>query len=73
MPGPGRSELSPLRAWALEQKARRAGSASFVAGEVEPADAPWLRAAGLEVALSEPGVPEDDMGEVLGVPSDEAG
>ena len=68
-----RRRPSPLRTWALEQKEALAERLLRGGGEVEPAEAPWFRAAGLEVALSEPGVPEDDMEDVLGVPSDEAG
>lgn len=64
-------EASPLRAWALDQKEALRERLLRGGGEVEPAEAPWFRAAGLEVSLSEPGVPEDDMDEVLGVPSGE--
>jgi hypothetical protein len=34
---------------------------------MEPAEAPWFRAAGMEVSLSEPGAPEGDLEEVLGL------
>ncbi len=64
---PGRQQqLSPLRAWALEQREVLRERLLRSGGEVEPAEAPWFRAAGLEVSLSEPGVPGDDMDEVLG-------
>ncbi len=62
---------SPLRAWALEQREALRERLLRAGGEVEPAEAPWFRAAGLEVSLTEPGVPGDDMDEVLGVPSGE--
>ena len=64
---------SPLRAWALEQREALRERLLRAGGEVEPAEAPWFRAAGLEVSLTEPGVPGDDMDEVLGVPSGEDG
>ena len=66
-----RRETAPLRVWALEQKEALRERLLRGGGEVEPAEAPWFRAAGLEVSLSEPGVPGDDMDEVLGVPSGE--
>jgi len=69
-PGEGRKE-SPLRLWALEQREALRERLLRAGGEVEPAEAPWFRAAGLEVSLSEPGVAADDMEEVLGVSSGE--
>ncbi len=60
-------EPSPLRAWALEQKELLRERLLRGGGEVEPSEAPWFRAAGLEVSLTEPGVAGDDMEEVLGV------
>jgi len=68
-----KQEPSPLRAWALEQKDLLRERLMRGGGEVEPAEAPWFRAAGLEVLLSEPGVPMDDMDEILGAPSGEEG
>lgn len=64
---------SPLQAWALEQREALRERLLRGGGEVEPAEAPWFRAAGLEVSLSEPGVPGDDMDEVLGAPPGEDG
>ena len=57
---------SPLRAWALEQKEVLRERLLRGGGEVEPAEAPWFRAAGLEVSLTEPGVGIDDLEELLG-------
>ena len=62
---------SPLRAWALEQREALRERLLRSGGEVEPAEAPWFRAAGLEVSLTEPGVGDDDLEEVLGVSSGE--
>lgn len=65
---PGRkTEPSPLRAWALEQREALRERRMRGGGEVEPAEAPWFRAAGLEVSLTEPGAPEGDLEEVLGL------
>ncbi len=58
---------SPLRAWALEQREALRERLMRGDGEVEPAEAPWFRAAGLEVSLAEPGVPEGDLEAVLGL------
>ena len=66
-------ETAPMRAWALEQREALGERLLRGGGEVDPAEAPWFRAAGLEVSLSEPGVPGDDMEEALGVPSGKAG
>ena len=66
-------EMAPIRVWALEQKEALGERLLRGGGEVEPGEAPWFRAAGLAVSLSEPGVPKDDLDEVLGVPSGEAG
>lgn len=60
-------EPSPLRAWALEQKGLLHDRLLRSGGEVEPVEAPWFRAAGLEVSLTEPATPSDDLEEVLGV------
>jgi len=57
---------SPLRAWALEQREALGERLLRGGGEVEPAEAPWFRAAGLEVSLTEPGVGVDDLEELLG-------
>lgn len=62
---------SPLRAWALEQREALRERLMRGGGEVEPAEAPWFRAAGLEVSLTEPGVPEGDLEEVLGLSTGE--
>lgn len=71
---PGRkTEPSPLRAWALEQREVLRERLMRGGGEVEPAEAPWFRAAGLEVSLTEPGVPEGDLEGVLGLSGGEEG
>lgn len=57
---------SPLRAWALEQREALRERLLRGGGEVEPAEAPWFRAAGLEVSLTEPGVSRDEFEELLG-------
>ncbi len=62
-------EMSPLRAWALEQKEVLRERLMRSGGEVEPAEAPWFRAAGLEVSLTEVGVGIDDLEEILGFSS----
>lgn len=62
-----RRRPSPLQAWALEQREALRERLMRGGGEVEPAEAPWFRAAGLEVSLAEPGVPEGDLEEVLGL------
>ncbi|MHB1047916.1 MAG: hypothetical protein ACYC4P_18080 [Thermoanaerobaculia bacterium] len=64
---------SPLRAWALEQREALRERLMRGGGDVEPAEAPWFRAAGLEVSLAEPGVPEGDLEEVLGLSGGEEG
>ncbi|MHB8798158.1 MAG: hypothetical protein ACYDBY_06805 [Thermoanaerobaculia bacterium] len=64
---------SPLRAWALEQREALRERLMRGGGEVEPAEAPWFRAAGLEASLTEPGVPEGDLEEVLGLSAGEEG
>ena len=64
---------SPLRAWALEQREALRERLMRGGGEVEPAEAPWFRAASLEVSLAEPGTPEDDMTEVFGRSAGEEG
>lgn len=61
--------VSPLQAWALEQREALRERLLRSGGEVEPAEAPWFRAAGLEVSLTEPGVPGNDMEELLGFSS----
>ena len=66
-------KASPLRGWALEQREALRERLMRGGGEVEPAEAPWFRAAGLEVSLTEPGAPEDDLVEVLGLSADEEG
>jgi hypothetical protein len=71
---PGKkAEPSPLRAWALEQREALRERLTRGGGEVEPGEAPWFRAAGLEVSLAEPGVPEGDLEEVLGLSGGEEG
>lgn len=57
---------SPLQAWALEQREALRERLLRSGGEVEPAEAPWFRAAGLEVSLTEPGVSRDELEELLG-------
>ncbi|HYN43720.1 MAG TPA: hypothetical protein VE129_18225 [Thermoanaerobaculia bacterium] len=69
-PGEAREE-SPLRLWALEQREALRERLLRGGGEVEPGEAPWFRAAGLEVSLTEPGVPDGDMETVLGSSSGE--
>lgn len=65
---PGKkAEPSPLRAWALEQREALRERLTRGGGEVEPAEAPWFRAAGMEVSLAEPGVPEGDLEAILGL------
>jgi hypothetical protein len=64
-PRPGR-DRSPLRLWALGQREALRERLTRTGGEVDPGEAPWFHAAGLEVSLSEPGVPDDDLEEVLG-------
>jgi hypothetical protein len=67
---PGEAEReSPLRSWALAQREALRERLLRGGGEVEPGEAPWFRAAGLEVSLTEPGVAGDDMEELLGVSS----
>ena len=61
-----RKQASPLHAWALEQREALRERLLRSGGEVEPAEAPWFRAAGLEVSLSEPGVSRDEFEELLG-------
>ena len=62
-----RTGPSPLRTWALEQREALRERLTRGGGEMEPAEAPWFRAAGMEVSLSEPGAPEGDLEEVLGL------
>ena len=57
---------SPLKTWALEQREALRDRLLRGGGEVEPGEAPWFRAAGLEVSLTEPGVPGDELEELLG-------
>lgn len=64
-PGEAREE-SPLKAWALAQREALRERLLRGGGEVEPGEAPWFRAAGLKVSLSEPGVADDDLETVLG-------
>ena len=64
-PGKAREE-SPLRLWALAQREALHERLLRGGGEVEPGEAPWFRAAGLKVSLSEPGVADDDLETVLG-------
>jgi len=68
-----KSKPSPLQAWALEQREALRERLMRGGGEVEPAEAPWFRAAGLEFSLAEPGVPEGDLEEVLGLSAGEEG
>ena len=69
-PGQAREE-SPLRLWALAQRVALYERLLRGGGEVEPGEAPWFRAAGMKVSLTEPGVPDDDMETVLGSSSGE--
>lgn len=62
-----RTGPSLLRTWALEQREALRERLTRGGGEMEPAEAPWFRAAGMEVSLSEPGAPEGDLEEVLGL------
>lgn len=65
-PRPGKN-LAPLRLWAAGQREALRERLTRAGGEVEPREAPWFRAAGFEVSLSGPGVPEDELDELLGV------
>lgn len=67
-PGEAKRE-TPLVAWALGQREALRERLLRGGGEVEPGEAPWFRAAGLEVSLSEAGVAGNDMEELLGVSS----
>lgn len=58
-----------IRAWARASREEMRERLVRSGGEVGPTEAPWFRAAGLEVSLSEPGVSADDLEAVLGVPS----
>lgn len=71
-PGEAREE-SPLRPWALAQREALRERLLRGGGEVEPGEAPWFRAAGLKVSLTEPGVADDDLETVLGPLSGEEG
>ena len=68
-----RREPSPLRAWASAEREALRDRFLRSGGEVEPGEAPWFRAAGLEVSLTEPGAGDDDLEKVLGVSSGERG
>ncbi len=64
---------SPISRWALDVREALRERHLRRGGEVDPAEAPWLRAAGFEVSLSEAGVADSDLEDLLGYGPGEGG